>query len=71
MPSDLLEVSAAPRPANTDDDTQHFVCCDPDTAMCGEDVTGQPWAETEKNVCPLCELVYEYDLPCPVKGCRR
>jgi hypothetical protein len=37
------------------DDLHHEVCCDEDTAVCGEDVTGHAWLARGINAdCPLC-----------------
>lgn len=46
-----------------------LVCCDPDAALCGEDVSDVPFRELRANevLCPLCKLAEDEDYPCP--GC--
>ncbi|CBG73096.1 hypothetical protein SCAB_60771 [Streptomyces scabiei 87.22] len=63
-----------PEPATTTnghgDDLSHGVCdCDEDTALCGTDVTGVPWAtkdDESDNLCIVCVDLVE--LPCPRCG---
>jgi hypothetical protein len=62
-----VQTLLSPTLTSTVDET-HIVCCDDNVAMCGADVTGTPWVESD-DVCPLCELVEDEDLPCPVPGC--
>ena len=76
-----MTTSLAPEPVTappgTDDDegVWHFTCCSRDIAMCGENVAGTPWAAESDVIgsgeptCPMCELVYGGNLPCPVPGC--
>lgn len=47
----------------------HLICCDPDVALCGEDVSDVPFRELRANevLCPLCKLAEDEDYPCP--GC--
>ncbi|MEI5520704.1 hypothetical protein WB388_08825 [Streptomyces brasiliscabiei] len=53
-----------------DDDLSHGVCdCDEDTALCGTDVTGVPWAadgQEPVNPCVVCVDLAEQ--PCPRCG---
>ena len=48
----------------------HLVCCDDDLALCGEDVSGEDWAD-KGNVCVPCEIEWALGGPCPVTGCGR
>lgn len=55
----------------TDDDTDHWYCCNPDVAMCGLDISSAPFVRTDpRRLCPLCDLVDVEGLPCPVPGCQ-
>lgn len=59
-----------PAPAGSSADVLHLTCCDDDVAMCGEDVSKHEWAD-DGPPCPLCKLVQDEGLPCPVTGCAR
>lgn len=53
------------------DDVDHYACCDPDTAICGYDVSG--WDdvgdESRPPLCQLCADADEQGTPCTVPGC--
>lgn len=65
----LPEVAATPASADRDDDTVHMTCCDPDTALCGIDVTGQPYVDKPVD-CWDCALLFLQERPCRVRFCR-
>jgi hypothetical protein len=45
----------------TEDDLVHTVChCDPDLALCGTDVTGEPWDDDGED-CAECERLDQLD----------
>lgn len=47
----------------SDDDLDHTVCCDENIALCGRDVTDEPWVEVgSPNQCVVCEDLW--DQPC-------
>lgn len=46
-------------------DLDHMVCCDPDTAFCGLDVTDHPWADNGPE--SLCSVCADLDV-CPQCG---
>lgn len=50
-------------------DVYHLVCCDENTALCGEDVTDVQFRarRPDEFLCPLCKLAEDRDEPCP--GC--
>lgn len=53
--------------AELPDDLFHWVCCDTNVAICGEDVTDAAWSQAGIEImCPLCALL-END-PCPKCG---
>jgi len=61
-----------PRPADSDigsnDDMDHYFCCDENLALCGTDVTGMPFGRTAGFMCVVCEeLRYQ---PCERCGCK-
>lgn len=64
-------LAAPSRPATDtrEPDVYHLVCCDPDTALCGEDVSDVEFRarQTGEALCPLCKLAEDVDAPCP--GC--
>src|SRR5215831_9561351 len=64
---------AAPSPVTTDGpELCHVVCCGEDVALCGEDVSEDPWCDPgHEATCPLCRLAVADGLPCPVTGCSR
>jgi hypothetical protein len=57
---------------NLDGDIDRFYCCDEDVAMCGLDLSGVPETPVDdpSRDCPLCVLVLQQGLPCPVRGCQ-
>lgn len=51
----------------SDDDIDHIYCCNPDLALCGKDVTGEPMTDHDRDngkFCELCVSFEELDLPC-------
>jgi hypothetical protein len=72
MSADLLERPVLPG-AGEDDDAMHLFCCDENIAMCGEDLTEDETVDADDvdddEVCPLCQLVEDNHLACPVPGC--
>lgn len=52
-------------------DVDHFDCCDPNEALCGQNITGWDDVDDDPNVptCPLCEEAIEQDLPCADPAC--
>jgi hypothetical protein len=45
-----------------DAETDHIVCCDETTAVCGKDVTFDPWCPEEceeHEVCHDCALIHD------------
>lgn len=47
----------------SDDDLDHTVCdCDENIALCGRDVTEEPWVEDGPNPCVVCRELN--DLAC-------
>jgi hypothetical protein len=65
----LERARAAPPGAGAD--PIHLFCCDEDIAMCGAGLKGEEKQERDDDtpVCPLCALVEDEGLPCPVPGC--
>ena len=60
----------APAPSRGDNDTDvihHLWCCDPSTALCGTDVSGDEEETPEAGLaCVVC--VDLKDKPCPICG---
>jgi hypothetical protein len=54
-----------------DFDLDHWYCCDPSTAYCGRDISGDAEGHTDENLCPLCVLAEEERTPCPRCGDAR
>lgn len=53
-----------------DDDLVHAVCCDPNTAMCGLDVSGLEWGiDDGDEMCRVCEIAAMENLPCSNPNC--
>lgn len=47
-----------------DADAIHIVCCDPNRALCGEDVSGEEWVDDgEPTTCITCEVIEELGIP--------
>ena len=44
-------------------DVLHVVCHDPNTALCGADVSGEPW-RTGETTCQVCAIADANLLPC-------
>ena len=55
-----------------DDDYGHIVCCRPNVALCGEDMTGAPSDEDrpDDETCIRCLVIEEADVPCGAPLCR-
>jgi hypothetical protein len=68
MPDLLL--AARPSGTTTGPEVLHIVCCDDDTALCGEDVSGEDWSD-RGEVCTRCEVEWAAGGPCPVARCVR
>lgn len=68
-----MNLAATQPSASTDgttDDIQHLVCCDPNTALCGLDVTDLGWTDMpEQNDCPLCVVVDDTNTYCTHPAC--
>ena len=48
----------------------HVVCCDPNEALCGADVSAlQVMPDEAELTCQLCAIAYEEDLPCANPTC--
>jgi hypothetical protein len=57
----------------TDDYETHIVCCRDDVALCGEDVSGDPWDDPEIDEagdCEICVNRYWLKVPCGAPFCR-
>lgn len=64
-------------------DATHLTCCqDDDLALCGADVTGEPWADEDDSAdddCTVCEYLDAHDddvdepctTPCPALRMKR
>ena len=65
----LERVRSAPPGAGAD--PIHLFCCDEDIAMCGANLKEEDEQERDDDtpVCPMCALVEDEGLPCPVPGC--
>jgi hypothetical protein len=59
------------RPAPPDGAEPIHLFCDEDIAMCGADLRDEDKQERDDDtpVCPMCTLVEDEGLPCPVPGC--
>lgn len=53
------------------DDPIHAVCCDPDLALCGEDLTGADTVPTLPldEACPTCLIADQINGPCASPTC--
>lgn len=52
----------------TEDDVNHWVCCNDNLALCGETAPGEPDETLEVN-CPPCVHLYSYGAPCSATLC--
>lgn len=65
--------AVAPTPAATitSDDLNHLYCpCDPDTAVCGIDISGHAEGDFEEADCVVCADLEETNAPCARCGNR-
>lgn len=64
-----LDVRPAPPPPSAGD-ANHVVCCDPDVALCGTDVSDEPWEPVGHSCppCPPCEAAESLG-GCGARGC--
>lgn len=54
--TDLLELPVVePVDVAPTDDLSHIVCCNPDRALCGKDVSREPWCDEEIDEATDCE----------------
>jgi hypothetical protein len=67
--SAITRPAPAERPAEVDEDITHLTCCSPDVALCGADVSDEPWVEGDTNDCSLCVLADESQAWCQDPGC--
>lgn len=58
----ILAPEQAPAVQGSDDDVfTHVVCCDPDVALCGSDVSDVAWVdEDEEATCVVCADLEEH-----------
>lgn len=59
-----MTAQAAPVVASTGrlaDNLDHYVCCDPNLALCGVDVTHATWSEDLPDLCVVCEDLDEFE----------
>lgn len=51
----------------------HIICCDPDTALCGADVSGEDISlatpDKAPNLCPTCLTLSVLSATCDDPGC--
>lgn len=70
--STLTRPDAPGRPPE-DPDVDHLVCCDPDTAICGADVSDLPppreGIPAGAELCELCLIAVENGLGCTSADC--
>lgn len=60
-----IAIADAPtRQRADDDDLSHVYCCDPDTALCGADLSNTPEDESVETDCVVC-----LDLEATVAAC--
>ena len=70
MSTQVAPVAAVDEVTVAPDRPVHVVCCDPNEALCGTDVSALNVAPDEDEVtCPLCAIAYEEDLPCANPRC--
>lgn len=46
----------------------HIVCCDQDTALCGEGVSNHPYVDGTDRMCVPCEVLEEALRGCPCRA---
>ena len=67
-----MSTQTLPPPVETAnaDDLIHTVCCDPNTALCGADVSGEGWYPdgTYPDDCLVCEYLAALPSPCCEAG---
>jgi hypothetical protein len=68
---DIIEMPGEPFTDDGADET-HIYCCNPDRALCGEQLTGRLVAEDEDSDddCIVCHGLAEMDVPCGALFCR-
>lgn len=56
--------------AEDDPGTYHLVCCEPDTALCGTDVSDIPYGPLEdEQWCAVCWDLADVDVSCGASMC--
>jgi hypothetical protein len=57
--------------ADDDDGDVHQFCCDPDRALCGEDMSGWGFVSNEEPLdCIRCDVIVQAGVPCYARFCR-
>lgn len=65
----MLAPAPAPSTTSTNDDgLTHIYCCDPNLALCGNDLSDTPEVEEDGIVCVVCEDLEEQPCTCQPLG---
>lgn len=62
----MSSLALAPEVNRTGSDSEitHLYCCDPDTALCGEDITDSPEVPDGVGIdCVVCDDLEQFDCP--------
>jgi hypothetical protein len=59
-------IDAVPQPSTTGTsiDLTHVYCCNPDLALCGEDVSDTPEVDEDGQLCVVCDDLEEQPCTC-------
>jgi hypothetical protein len=60
----VLDTAPAPTTPSTSLDLTHVYCCNPDLALCGEDVSNTPEVDQDEQLCMVCEDLEEQPCTC-------
>lgn len=64
----MLDTAPAPTTNSTSTGLTHIYCCDPDLALCGEDLTDIPTVDEDTNLCVVCEDLEDQPCTCTLEA---
>lgn len=64
----MLDTAPAPTTSNTSTGLTHIYCCDPDLALCGEDLTDIPEVDEDTLLCVVCDDLEDHPCTCTLEA---
>jgi hypothetical protein len=61
----MLDTAPVPTTTGTRPDITHVYCCNPDMALCGEDLSSQHEVDDDDQPCVVCSDLEDQECTCP------